>query len=74
MPILFLITYIIGMPISYAIIECFDDTTEADNSINLLICAMWPAMLFMLFLAIALYPTYWLTKKLITIFKSYQNE
>lgn len=75
MPTLFLITYIIGIPISYAILEEFDDAANPhEGFIILLMCAIWPFILFMLFLTIGLYPIYWLTKKLITIFKSYQND
>ena len=58
--------YLIGISIAYAAIE------EIDNQIvpvNLLAATMWPALLCMVILACILWPTYYLTKKLINYLK-----
>lgn len=58
--------YLIGISIAYAIIEEMSESTEP---IHLLVAGMWPVILCIAILACILWPTYYLTKKLINFLK-----
>ena len=58
--------YLIGMSVNYAIIE---DKRKQVEPVDLLVCAMWPFTICVMVLTCILYPTYYLTKKLINFLK-----
>ena len=63
--------YIICIPITLAIIEYL---TNDKDPIFLLMSVLWPVALCYEIISIILYPFYWIAKKLLNYFKSYQND
>lgn len=64
-------TYIICIPITLAIIEYL---TNDEHTLFYLMAMLWPVVLGYEIISIILYPFYWITKKLLNYFKSYQND
>lgn len=63
--------YIMGIPITIAIIEYLEND---EDIVYFLVAALWPVPLFYSIMYVILYPFYWITKKLLNHFKSYQND
>lgn len=60
--ILILLIYLIGIPITYAIVE--DPKDKGPFEIALMVAALWPITLLYCICVILVYPFYWITKKI----------
>ena len=61
-PILILTFYLIGIPITYAIIE--DPKDKGPFEAAPMVAVLWPIALLGLIYTILTYPFYWITKKI----------
>ena len=61
-PILIIGTYLIGIPIVYAIME--DPSDKGPFEAAPMIAALWPIMLLYCIYAVLVCPFYWITKKI----------
>ena len=62
LPILVIGIYLIGIPITYAIME--DPKDKGPFEAAPMIAALWPLMLLYCIYTILIYPFYWVTKKI----------
>ena len=62
LPILIIGTYLIGIPIVYAIIE--DPNDKGPFEAAAMSATIWPIMLLFFIFLILAYPFYWITKKI----------
>ena len=62
--LLITIIYLIGIPITYAIVE--DPNDKGPYKINdaMFPATLWPIVLLMTILTIIMYPIYWITKQI----------
>lgn len=62
--LLITIIYLIGIPITYAIVEDPNDKGPYKRNDEMLSATLWPIILLANILTIIMYPIYWITKQI----------